>query len=314
MSFLNKLLDTANGSVDILNKNLDKILLVSGFVAGAVTIVTACKGTLKAEKILEDHKERSKKIEKAIAAYPEYKTDKAFAMDVINVYSKTGVELGKTYAVPFIFGVAASACFIGEHIVMQKRVNKLEGVIASLSAAYIAIDKAFKAYRKRVIEKYGKEEDQYLRYGAERRLIETKDEQTGEVRREERIFIENGHHSEYAKFFDELSTECRYMDPYHNKIDWEANKTFLMIQEGAANSRLKAKGYLFLNEVYDMLGLQPTKAGQSVGWIYNPEDKSIDSYVSFNIFDKINRRLVNGFEEDTILLDFNVDGRIFDRI
>ena len=76
--------------------------------------------------------------------------------------------------------------------------------------------------------------------------------------------------------------------------------------------RLNARGHLFLNEVYDMLGLERTKPGAVVGWVWD----NGDNYVDFGVFsdksDRI-RDFVNG-REASILLDFNVDGVIYDKI
>lgn len=92
---------------------------------------------------------------------------------------------------------------------------------------------------------------------------------------------------------------------------------FLKCQQQYANEKLKAQGHLFLNEVYDMLGIPRSKAGAVVGWIYdrnNPEKYS-DGYVDFGLYSgtESNRRFVNG-QEYNILLDFNVDGVIYDKI
>ena len=77
---------------------------------------------------------------------------------------------------------------------------------------------------------------------------------------------------------------------------------------------LRRKGHLYLNEVYDMLGIPRTKAGQIVGWIYDEEHPVGDNYVDFGIYDSNKPRVrdfVNGYER-TVLLDFNVDGNILD--
>ena len=98
--------------------------------------------------------------------------------------------------------------------------------------------------------------------------------------------------------------------------DSECNLTFLKTQQVYANELLKAKGYLFLNDVYDMLGIPRTKAGQVVGWVYNEENPSGDNYVDFGIFDINNirnREFINGYA-NVIILDFNVDGNILDLI
>ena len=89
---------------------------------------------------------------------------------------------------------------------------------------------------------------------------------------------------------------------------------YLRRQQDYANELLKAKGHLYLNEVYDILGLPRSKAGQIVGWVYDEKNPIGDNYVDFGIYEQNrakNRDFVNGYEK-TILLDFNVDGNILD--
>lgn len=111
--------------------------------------------------------------------------------------------------------------------------------------------------------------------------------------------------SPYARWFDDKSIAWS-KDP-------ENNKFFLLRQQDYANEKLKMRGYLFLNDIYDMLGIPRSKAGQVVGWIYDPTDATRDSYVDFGIFNIRNRDFVNEYE-GCLLLDFNVDGPILDRI
>lgn len=91
-------------------------------------------------------------------------------------------------------------------------------------------------------------------------------------------------------------------------FDEEYCLMFLKYSERYANDILRERGHLFLNEVYEMLGLPRTVAGQFVGWIYS-EDKG----VSFGIYSKDNADFINGCRAE-VLLDFNVDGIIVDKI
>ena len=90
---------------------------------------------------------------------------------------------------------------------------------------------------------------------------------------------------------------------------------FLRKQQEWANELLKSRGHVFLNEVYDMLGIPRTKSGQIVGWVYNSNDEYSDNYIDFGVYDggARSRAFVNGYEK-AILLDFNVDGVIYDLI
>lgn len=117
--------------------------------------------------------------------------------------------------------------------------------------------------------------------------------------------VEDQAYSIYARFFDESSSVW--------SKDAEQNLTFLKLQQQNANAKLKVQGYLFLNDVYDMLGIARTKAGQVVGWVYDENNTRGDNYVDFGIYKDGNRTFVNGYER-SILLDFNVDGNILDRI
>ena len=85
---------------------------------------------------------------------------------------------------------------------------------------------------------------------------------------------------------------------------------YLRQQETYANDLLKSRGFIFLNDVYDMLGIPRTRAGQVVGWTYDKENPRGDNYIDFGIFKR--KEFVNGYER-SVLLDFNVDGIILDK-
>lgn len=107
----------------------------------------------------------------------------------------------------------------------------------------------------------------------------------------------------YARFFN---SSC---PAWAN--DSEYNMIYLKQIEKQANYMLKARGYLFLNDVYEMLGLPRSKAGQVVGWIYSEKNPIGDNHVDFDIYADANQDFVNGLTPDAIL-DFNVDGCILD--
>ena len=192
------------------------------------------------------------------------------------------------------------SCLVGSHTILKKR-------NVALMTAYTVLENSYKKYRKNVIDKLGKDADDEFRLGIKTEEVETTDEK-GKKKKETVTKIDDHSPSVYAKFFDELSDYYR-KDPNYNLL-------FLKKQQNWANDRLRAQGYLFLNDVYESLGIPKTPDGQFVGWIYNPDDKTIDSYVDFGIYDgkdESKRRFVNGLEK-AILLDFNVDGVMYDKI
>ena len=111
--------------------------------------------------------------------------------------------------------------------------------------------------------------------------------------------------SVYARFFDERCS------PWIN--DSEVNLMFLKRQETYANDLLRTRGYLFLNEVYTLLGMPWTQAGRVVGWVYDKDNPVGDNMVDFALFAERNRDFVNGYVKSA-LLDFNVDGFILDKV
>lgn len=106
-------------------------------------------------------------------------------------------------------------------------------------------------------------------------------------------------YSKYARLFDESN-------PYWG-TDPEINLWYLLSQQRVANNLLRHRGYLFLNEVYDMLGFDRTQDGAVVGWIYKSQNG--DNYVDFGIYNTGDLNRINK-PKKSILLDFNVDGAI----
>lgn len=116
--------------------------------------------------------------------------------------------------------------------------------------------------------------------------------------------------SQYARVFDD---EC-----FGWTKDPKCNIVFLVNQQNYFNDLLRTKGHVFLNEVYDALGIPRTSTGKRVGWIYDTEQPNGDNYVDFGIFDIYelggnNIEFINGYTPD-VILDFNVDGEIIDKI
>lgn len=318
MNFLQTLSTVSKGAIDIIGKNKPKILLVSGVVLGVGATAAACRATLKCKKVIDAHNDTLEAIELAGELKPEYAGSKEQKNDIVKAYALTTLNVAKEAALPVVLTGGAIACEVGAYCVLNNKVEKLTETVVGLSAAYTAVDTAFKKYRKNVIDELGEDADERFRLGVRKEKIEVeetgKDGKTKKVKKEISV-IENPEASIYAKFFDCESKEFRWMDPLQTRPDWDDNLYFIECQECWANNKLREKGYLFLNEVYESLGLKPTKAGQVVGWKYDPENPNIDNYISFGRTKMWNRRVINGDEyEQCILLDFNVDGVIIDDV
>lgn len=289
-----------------LKKHSPEILLAAGVVGVVASGVMACKATLKVEEIIDDAKHKIDTIHEVSAdpTMAEKYSDEDSKKDLAIVYTQTAVKLIKLYGPSVALAGVSLGCMIGSNRILNKR-------NVALAAAYTAVDKGFKEYRGRVIERFGKELDKELKYGIKAKEIEevSVDEKGKEVSTKSTVEVmDPNNYSPYSIIFDDGNAGW---DP-----DPELTKYFLIQQQNWANDRLKAKGHLFLNEVYDMLGAKRTKAGAQVGWVYDEKNPVGDNYVDFGIFDIYNpksRDFVNGYEK-VIVLDFNVDGVILDLI
>lgn len=287
-----------------IKKHSPEILIVAG-IAGVVTsAVMACKATTKINDILDQTKEEVGKVNDALdnekISEDVYSKEDA-KKDLAIIYIQTGVKLVKLYGPSLILGALSITSILASNNILRKR-------NVALAAAYAAIDNSFKEYRGRVIERFGKDLDRELKYNIKAKEISetTVDENGKETTVTKTVpVVESEEPSDYARFFCEGCAGWT-KDP-------EMNLVFLKQQQNWANELLKTRGHLFLNEVYDMLGIERSKAGQVVGWVYDETNPDCDNYVDFGIYDIYNERkraFVNGWER-SILLDFNVDGDIY---
>lgn len=287
-----------------LKKHSPEILMVTGTIGVVTSAVMACKATLKVNDILEETKQDVDKINGVLEneEYADKYSEEDSKRDLLIVYAQTGIKLAKLYAPSVILGTLSLGAMITSNNILRKR-------NVALAAAYTVLDKGFKDYRSNVIERFGEKIDKELKHNIKAKTFETVtvDENGKEKKTKEEVNICD-EISDFARFFDEGSR-------YFTK-DPEYNLMFLKNQERYANDKLKAKGYLFLNDVYRMLDIPETKAGQIVGWIYDEKCPNGDNYVDFGIYNtnrEKSRDFVNGYEK-VILLDFNVDGNILEHI
>lgn len=170
-------------------------------------------------------------------------------------------------------------------------------------------DTYYKEYRSRVVERFGDDVDKELRYNIKAKKIEEtiKDPESGKEKKSKTtVNVAAPTVDDYARFFDKT---CRH---YEENMNY--NLMLLRSQQQLANDKLVADGFLFLSDVYDMLGITRTKMSQSVGWIYKPDGNSNgDNFVDFGVM-VVKRETEDGGYEDAILMNFNVDGPILDLI
>lgn len=288
-----------------VSKYSPELLIGSGIIFGVGSTVMACKSTLKVDEVLEKHRKSLEDVETALnlnnndetnETQLEVYTSKDAAKDKTIILTKATVDLLKLYSPAISLGALSITCILAGYNVLNKR-------NVALVAAYNLLESSYKDYRNHVIEKFGKEVDEQIRLGITEKKI-TIDEDA-KLKEKVKVVDDPNGHSDYARFFDESNPNWQ-PEPMHNL-------TFLKAQQQFANDMLHARGHIFLNEVYDMLDLPRCPAGAVVGWV---DDGNGDGFVDFGIYDKLyrpRRDFVNGYE-DVILLDFNVDGLIWDKI
>ena len=291
----------ASKAVMKLKKHSPEILVVAGIAGTVVSAVLACKATTKVAEILDETKGTLDTIHEGMETGAingqEYTTEDG-KKDTVVVYAQTGMKLAKLYGPAIILGTLSITSILVSNNILRKR-------NVALGAAYVAIDKSFKEYRGRVIERFGDQVDTELKYGIKAKKFEEieVDPETGKEKKVKKTVMvaDPNLQSDYAVYFDSKSRN------YETNPDY--NRMFLKAQQAFANDKLQTRGHLFLNEVLDDLDLPRTPAGQIVGWTKDGPD----GYVNFRIVE-VERETEDGRHEPALLLDFNVEGNIWEKM
>lgn len=301
---MNKVTRSFNKAGLKLKKHSPEILVAVGVVGAVASVVMACKATLKVNEIVDDAKELIDDIHEGVAeekctADGELYTQEDANKDLVIVYAQTGLKLVKLYGPAVAVGALSLGCMLASNNILRKR-------NVALAAAFTAVDNSFKEYRSRVIERFGKELDRELRFNIKAKEVQ------------ETVVDENGNETVVTKTVEVVDPNVTH-DIYsivfcEGNLGWtknaELNKMFLLQQQNHANDKLKAQGFVSLNEVYDMLGAQRTAYGQFAGWVYTEDSSVGDNFIDFGIFNLNNEKacdFVNGLER-SIILDFNCIG------
>lgn len=283
------------------------IMIVVGTVGVVGGTIMACRASMKLKDVLDEGKEAVNDIheyaesdEAKEKGYTEKDEKKAVVIENV----KTAGKVAKLYAPAVIVEAAGLGCMIGSNHILTKRNIGLAG-------AYAAVQKEFKEYRDRVVDRFGEDLDRELKHNitkAEYKEKETdEDGKTKTVKKSVDVAGDGTGYSGYSKFFDEASREFTG-DPEHDK--W-----YVLRGEELFNNKLRMNGFVFLNDIYDYFDIPRTKQGQTDGWVYDPEHP--DAYpINFDIMNvekEANRRFVNGYEP-SILLEFKNCSYILDKI
>ena len=293
-----------------VKENSPELLMVAGTVLSVTAVAVATKESESAKDDIDQHKENKKIISNckenhlnkpvtmASGKMITY-TENVYKKDVIVENINFAKNIIKDYHKTIILETLSLVCFHSSHIILSRRCKEL-------SAACVAISSAFSKYRENVVNTYGKDVDEKLYHDTKTIDVIEKDAKGKEKKFKKEVSDLDC--SPYARFFDQSSRNWTK--------DSEYNLKFLKDIEDVLQRKLDTQGYLFLNDAYDALDIPCSQAGQIVGWL-SKDNGGKDSKVNFGIFNtnrvgEANKRFVNGYES-VILLDFNVDGPIYNK-
>lgn len=299
---LNKVSRTLGRASLQLKKHSPEILVGAGIIGGVASTVMACKATLKLDETLEESRTNLERIHNYVegVGFSEKYTEEDSKHDITITYVQGAVKVAKLYAPAIVLGTLSITSILAGHRILRKR-------NVALAAAYTVLDKSFKDYRGRVVERFGKELDRELRYNIKAEEVEKRvanEDGSESVVKEVVEVVDPNTLSEFSRIFD-VGCVGWEKDP-------ELNRCFLTKTQAYFNDRLHRRGHVFLNEVYDALGFPRTQAGQEVGWFYDEDTPNGDNFIDFGFIDAYDakkRDFVNGYER-SVILDFNVDGPI----
>lgn len=319
MAILQKASPMIDKAKFILNKRSPEIWLGAGIVAIVGGTVWACYATRKADRIMDERENDISYLDKVKKqsedliqeAHESGETledeDLPITMEEYNkerakVTLRCAGDLVKAYAPSVILISGGIAMIINGHYILSKR-------NAALLTAYTALDDAFTKYRNRVSERFGHDVEEELYTGKTYATVTDieVDENGKKHKVKNKVPVVTTSVSPYARFFGEGESSEWTSSPSYNH-------TFLVCQQNAANDLLRSRakpgkrGWVFLNEVYHMLGIEECPTGAICGWLtpLEGEEPEGDSVIDFGI--------VEGNEDGSILLDFNCQGMIYDQI
>lgn len=284
-----------------VRKHSPEILMVAGVIGTVAGAVMACKETLELEDVLDECKQEKMELEEQYAMCEEYSED-ALKKDQVKLTIKQAAKIVKLYAPSVIMEVTSIGVIFASNDIMRKR-------NASMAAAYATLNSMYKRYRQNVIESYGEEVDKDMRFGVKHEKVTEIDEDGNKVKIDARIVdLDNTALaiSDYSRFFQ---SGCRGFDASSGRY----NLLYLKGIQAMFNNKLIADGYVMLNDVYRELGFDTIPEGWSIGWVYDESNPIGDNYIDFGLYEARNKnqRAVNDWEP-VILMDFNVDGNLYE--
>lgn len=252
-----------------------EILLGVGLVCVVGGTLLACKNTLKIKEVLDDHNEYIEKIEK-FRGTEKYSEEDA-QQDTAILYRNTIGSMVKAYAPVVGLEILGLGCILYSHKVLSDRYL---GALSTINAMQLGLN----AYRNRVRDKVGAQEEYDLFHNIKKEFVEEKfiDEKGKERTRVAEVPITSGEAAtRFSYMFDRNSWGFK---------DMYANKRFFNFTEKSLNEQLYSRGKdtgfstMTAKEVTDYFGWTEREKDQLAlltnGWIFR-----MDEYQNYEKYD-----------------------------
>lgn len=288
-----------------LKKNKPEILLGLGITGLVGAGVTACIATTKIDNVTDSHHARMEKLHEKAAAENRQPTGK----ETMNEYVKTMIGYGKLYGPSILLAVFSTGSLIASNHEHRER-------SAAAAVAYAALDKGYKTYRERVVERFGDEVDKELQYGRKKEVVETTvvDENGNETVVKEEVNTVDPTIAATAPFVVIFDKQSRCWGEYDGHLAYMLNG--LWAKQAILDMKFQSRGFLFENEIREELGIALTREGQYNG--IRRDKNNPNKHVSLGL-----DTLYNMFHEGTyrgpmmvnqVVLQLNLDGEILNKL
>lgn len=295
----------------VAQKHSPVMLFGAGIVGVTATAVLACRATLKLSAVLDEAEQLVEGVDEQ-GKTPFGEDTEGFQETVnkakISIKLQTAITIAKLYAPAVAIGIISVGALTGSHVILSRR-------NAAVTMAYGIMHKSFDEYRGRVIKDQGTEKDLEYRFGTvEREIVEEgpNGPEVKVIKGLDQDAVKKAEEQSYSRVFDR--TNPNYSTLQHQ------NQYFIQMVQNHARDALEVQGYIFLCDVYDMLGIKRTAASMVVGWVKQPRFHRVtgeqlnDCYVDFGTWEEgmyKGKQWVNG-DPKAFMLDFNVDGMVLD--
>lgn len=293
-------------------------LLIGAGIAGLVgaAVVAVRRGVRWHQAATNELSHDLETIKKASETSAEYSREDR-VHDYAALIGKGVWSFTQIYAPSVLLGVASVGSILAG-------TGVLRGRLAAMTSAAATAQAALERYRSRVREKMGEDADREFAFEVAPRKTKLKHEDGSKVTQVTYHLVPSTGEwmaaSPYSRLWDE------------NAAEWSRNRDIqyltLRSLENHFNRELDARGIVFLNDVYKALGLPQTKEAALVGWIKDYTKATMaklaaelgrtpgDGVIDFGVFDgeSPSARAYLAGDDDRVVLDFNVDGVIYDLI